>query len=415
VSYAPVLVLNAGSSSLKYQLVVPETGEVQAKGLVERIGEPGSPVADHAAALQTMQNDLAAAGVDLDTVGLRAVGHRVVHGGPDFTDPTIIDENVLEEIKDLIPLAPLHNPGAVSGIDAARAEFDVPHVAIFDTAFFSTLPPAAATYAIPHDLAQNYRIKRYGFHGTSHQYVSRAAAELVGRDLAELNQIVLHLGNGCSASAVRGGVAIETSMGLTPLQGLVMGTRSGDVDPGLHTFLHNELGMTIAEIDALLNKQSGLKGLVGVNDFRELEQRRSAGDVAAQLAFEVYVHRLKHYVGAYLALLGGLDVLAFTAGVGENVPAVRAAVADGLGGLGLYVDPARNGVRSKDARVISPDGAPITIAIIPTNEELAIAQETASLLESHPVSVVADRMLSHGEEQSSAPGGQAAGEAPSGV
>jgi acetate kinase len=415
VNTSPVLVLNAGSSSLKYQLVVPETGKVQAKGLVERIGEPGSPVADHAGALQAMQNDLAATGVDLDTVGVRAVGHRVVHGGPDFTDPTIIDDNVLDEIKDLIPLAPLHNPGAVSGIEAARAEFDVPHVAIFDTAFFGTLPVAAATYAIPRDLAQNYRIRRYGFHGTSHQYVSRAAAELVGRDLAELNQIVLHLGNGCSASAVRGGVAIDTSMGLTPLQGLVMGTRSGDVDPGLHTFLHNELGMTIAEIDALLNKQSGLKGLAGVNDFRELEQRRSAGAEGAQLAFDVYVHRLKHYVGAYLALLGGLDVLAFTAGVGENAPAVRAAVADGLGGLGFYVDPARNGVRSKDARVISPDDAPITIAVIPTNEELAIAQETAALLKSRSVSVAADRMLSHGEEQSSAPGGEAAGEAPGGL
>ncbi|HEY6811168.1 MAG TPA: acetate/propionate family kinase, partial [Propionibacteriaceae bacterium] len=257
----PVLVLNAGSSSLKYQLVVPETAKVQAKGLVERIGEPGSPVVDHAAAMQVMTKDLAADSVDLDAVGIRAVGHRVVHGGPDFTDPTIIDDKVLEEIKDLIPLAPLHNPGAVLGIEAARAEFDVPHVAIFDTAFFSTLPAAAATYAIPSDLAQQYRIKRYGFHGTSHQYVSRAAAKLVGRDLDQLNQIVLHLGNGCSASAVRGGVAIETSMGLTPLQGLVMGTRSGDVDPGLHTFLHNELGMTIAEIDTLLNKQSGLKGL----------------------------------------------------------------------------------------------------------------------------------------------------------
>ena len=244
MSESPVLVLNAGSSSLKYQLVIPETAEVQAKGIIERIGEPGSPVADHAAAMQAMGKDLAAAGVDLDSVGLRAVGHRVVHGGPDFSEPTIIDDDVLNEIKDLIPLAPLHNPGAVSGIEAARQEFDVPHVAIFDTAFFSTLPAAAATYAIPRDLAQNYRIKRYGFHGTSHQFVSRAAAELVGRDLGELNQIVLHLGNGCSASAIRGGVAIETSMGLTPLQGLVMGTRSGDVDPGLHTFLHNELGMT---------------------------------------------------------------------------------------------------------------------------------------------------------------------------
>jgi acetate kinase len=382
VSEAPVLVLNAGSSSLKYQLVVPETGEVQAKGLVERIGEPGSPVADHAAALGAMGKDLVAAGVDLEAVGLRAVGHRVVHGGPDFSDPTIIDDDVLEEIKDLIPLAPLHNPGAVSGIEAAREEFDVPHVAIFDTAFFSRLPAAAATYAIPRDLAQNYRIKRYGFHGTSHQFVSRAAAELIGRDLAELNQIVLHLGNGCSASAVRGGVAIETSMGLTPLQGLVMGTRSGDVDPGLHTFLHNELGMTVSEIDTLLNKQSGLKGLAGVNDFRELEERRATGDEAAQLAFEVYVHRLKHYVGAYLALLGGLDVLSFTAGVGENAPTVRAAVADGLEGLGFHVDADRNGVPSKIARVISPDDAPITIAVVPTNEELAIARETATLLES---------------------------------
>jgi acetate kinase len=381
VTAKPVLVLNAGSSSLKYQLVVAETAEVQAKGIVERIGEPGSPVADHAAAMQTMAKDLADAGVDLDTVGVRAVGHRVVHGGPDFTDPTIIDDRVLEEIKDLIPLAPLHNPGAVSGIEAARAEFDVPHVAIFDTAFFSTLPAAAATYAIPSDLAQQYRIKRYGFHGTSHQYVSRAAAKLVGHDLDQLNQIVLHLGNGCSASAVRGGVAIETSMGLTPLQGLVMGTRSGDVDPGLHTFLHNELGMTIAEIDTLLNKQSGLKGLAGVNDFRELEQRRTSGNEAAQLAFEVYVHRLKHYVGAYLALLGGLDVLSFTAGVGENAPTVRAAVTDGLDGLGFQVDPELNDLRSKDARVISPDGAPITIAVVPTNEELAIAQDTAALLQ----------------------------------
>lgn len=381
MSEAPVLVLNAGSSSLKYQLVVPETAEVQAKGLVERIGEPGSPVADHATAMRAMTNDLAAIGVDLDTVGIRAVGHRVVHGGPDFTDPTIIDDKVLEEIKDLIPLAPLHNPGAVSGIEAARAEFNVPHVAIFDTAFFSTLPAASATYAIPHDLAQQYRIKRYGFHGTSHQFVSRAAAELVGRDLGQLSQIVLHLGNGCSASAIRGGVAIETSMGLTPLQGLVMGTRSGDVDPGLHTFLHNEIGMTIAEIDTLLNKQSGLKGLVGVNDFRELEQRRTAGDEGAQLAFDVYVHRLKHYVGAYLALLGRLDILSFTAGVGENAPTLRAAVVEGLDGLGLQVDPERNSEPSRVARVISPGGSQITIAVIPTNEELAIAQETADLLE----------------------------------
>jgi acetate kinase len=382
VNEAPVLVLNAGSSSLKYQLVVPETAEVRAKGITERIGEAGSSIADHDEAMRAMADELTASGIDLDRAGLRAVGHRVVHGGPDFSDPTIIDDAVLDEIKALIPLAPLHNPGAVSGIEAARAEFDVPHVAIFDTAFFSALPDAAATYAIPRDLAQKHRIRRYGFHGTSHQFVSGAAAELVGRDLGELNQIVLHLGNGCSASAIRGGVAVETSMGLTPLQGLVMGTRSGDVDPGLHVFLHNELGMSVGEIDTLLNKQSGLKGLVGANDFRELLERRVAGDESAQLAFEVYVHRLKHYLGAYLALLGQLDVLSFTAGVGENSPALRAAVVDGLDGLGFLLDPDLNAERSKVARVISPDGAAIKIAVVPTNEELAIARETAALLES---------------------------------
>jgi acetate kinase len=375
-----VLVVNAGSSSLKYQLVVPETGEVQAKGLVERIGEAGSPVADHHQAMQAMAAELRAAGIDLASAGLRAVGHRVVHGGPDFSDPVILDDAAVDEIRDLIPLAPLHNPGAVEGIEAARAQFDIPHVAVFDTAFFATLPAAAATYAIPRELAITHRIRRYGFHGTSHRFVSQAAAELVGRDLGEINQIVLHLGNGCSASAVQGGMAVEASMGLTPLQGLVMGTRSGDVDPGLHTFLHNELGMSVGDIDAMLNKQSGLKGLAGVNDFRELEQRRASGDEDAQLAFEVYVHRLKHYVGAYLAILGRLDVLTFTAGVGENNPELRTAVTDGLDGLGIVVDPVLNNAQSRSARVVSPTGSPTQVAVIPTNEELAIAREAATLL-----------------------------------
>jgi acetate kinase len=380
MSDTPVLVLNAGSSSLKYQLVVPETGEVQAKGLVERIGEAGSPVADHHQAMQAMAAELRAAGIDLASAGLRAVGHRVVHGGPDFSDPVILDDAAVDEIRDLIPLAPLHNPGAVEGIEAARAQFDIPHVAVFDTAFFATLPAAAATYAIPRELAITHRIRRYGFHGTSHRFVSQAAAELVGRDLGEINQIVLHLGNGCSASAVQGGMAVEASMGLTPLQGLVMGTRSGDVDPGLHTFLHNELGMSVGDIDAMLNKQSGLKGLAGVNDFRELEQRRASGDEDAQLAFEVYVHRLKHYVGAYLAILGRLDVLTFTAGVGENNPELRTAVTDGLDGLGIVVDPVLNNAQSRSARVVSPTGSPTQVAVIPTNEELAIAREAATLL-----------------------------------
>jgi acetate kinase len=378
---AQVLVLNAGSSSLKYQLVAPATGSVVAKGTIERIGEPASGVADHGAAIHQMIAGLGEAGVDLDAGDIVAVGHRVVHGGPDFSDPVVIDDAVLTEISDLIPLAPLHNPGAVAGIGAARARFtQIPHVAVFDTAFFSTLPPEARTYAIPREMAEKHRIRRYGFHGTSHRYVSRAAADFLQRDVAELNQIVLHLGNGCSMSAIRGGLAVDTSMGLTPLQGLVMGTRSGDVDPGLHTFLHNELGMSIGDIDNLLNKQSGLKGLAGVNDFRELEERRSAGDPAAQLAFDVYVHRLKHYLGAYLALLGSVDVVTFTAGVGENNPALRLAVLGGLAGLGLEVDADRNAVRSGGPRLISPDTARISALVVPTNEELAIARQALELV-----------------------------------
>ncbi|MGW5241902.1 acetate/propionate family kinase [Monashia sp. NPDC004114] len=376
----PVLVLNAGSSSLKYQLVVPETAEVRASGLVERIGESGSDVADHVAALAAMRARLREQGVDLADVPLRAVGHRVVHGGPDFSTPVVIDDRVLERIQSLNPLAPLHNPAAVVGITAARARFHVPHVAVFDTAFFATLPPAASTYAVPADLARRHSIRRYGFHGTSHQFVSRATADLLGRPVGDLRQVVLHLGNGCSASAVHGGKAVDTSMGLTPLEGLVMGTRSGDVDPGLHAFLNREAGLSLDEIDAMLNKRSGLLGLSGVNDFRELVDRVGSGDEAARLAFDVFVHRLKHYVGAYIAVLGGIDVLAFTAGIGQNSPPLRAAVTDGLEGLGIRVDGARNEERTSAARVISPDGSPVTVAVVPTNEELAIARQTADVV-----------------------------------
>jgi acetate kinase len=382
VSDSPVLVLNAGSSSLKYQLLVPGSGEVGAKGTIERIGEDGSGVADHHAAVQQMARQLAAEGVDLAAAGVRAVGHRVVHGGPDFSDPVVITDSVVQQIRELSPLAPLHNPGAVAGIEAARAQLDVPQVAVFDTAFFATLPTAAATYAIPLDLAREHRIRKYGMHGTSHRYVSRAAAALVGRDVTELDQIVLHLGNGCSASAIRGGRAIDTSMGLTPLQGLVMGTRSGDVDPGLHTYLHRELGMTADDVDRLLNQQSGLKGLSGVNDFRALQRLREQDDEDAQLAFDVYVHRLKHYVGAYLAQLGRLDLLTFTAGVGENNPQLRAATVAGLEDLGLAVDPERNQQPSREARLVSPEGSPVAVAVVPTNEELEIARQTVALLDS---------------------------------
>ena len=376
----PVLVLNAGSSSLKYQLVVPESGEVRAGGIVERIGEAGSDVTDHSAALEAMTTQLHADGVDLDEVPLRAVGHRVVHGGPDFSEPVVIDDAVLDRIRALSALAPLHNPAAVIGIEAARQHYDVPHVAVFDTAFFSSLPAAASTYAVPRDLAAKHSIRRYGFHGTSHQFVAKATADLLGRPLADLRQVILHLGNGCSASAVRGGQAVETSMGLTPLQGLVMGTRSGDVDPGLHAYLAREAGMTLGEIDTLLNKKSGVLGLSGVNDFRELVQRVDAGDADARLAFDVFVHRLKHYVGAYLAILGGADVLVFTAGIGQHSAPVRAAVADGLTELGITVDADLNASGSSAARVISPDGSRVVVAVVPTNEELAIARQTADLV-----------------------------------
>ena len=381
MSGSPVLVLNAGSSSLKYQLLVPETGDVSARGTIERIGEDGSGVTDHQAAVRQMDRQLVQDGVDLAQVGVRAVGHRVVHGGPAFSDPVVVTDAVVDQVRNLSPLAPLHNPGAVAGIEAARAELDVPHVAVFDTAFFATLPAAAATYAIPRALARQHRIRRYGMHGTSHRYVSRAAAALVGRDVGELDQIVLHLGNGCSASAIHHGQAVDTSMGLTPLQGLVMGTRSGDVDPGLHSYLHRETGMSVEDVDRLLNQQSGLKGLSGVNDFRALQQRRQEGDEDARLAFEVYVHRLRHYLGAYLVQLGRLDVLSFTAGVGENDAALRAAVVAGLEGFGLAVDPVRNDRPSRDARVISPDGAPVTVAVVPTNEELEIARQAVALLD----------------------------------
>lgn len=376
----PVLVLNAGSSSLKYQLVVPESGEVRAAGIVERIGESGSAVADHSVALEQMREQLSADGVRLDEVPLRAVGHRVVHGGPDFSEPVVIDDAVLDRIRHLSALAPLHNPAAVIGIEAARERLDVPHVAVFDTAYFSSLPAAASTYAVPRDLAAKHSIRRYGFHGTSHQFVAQATAELLGRPLEDLRQVILHLGNGCSASAVRGGLAIETSMGLTPLQGLVMGTRSGDVDPGLHAYLAREAGLSLDEIDTLLNKKSGVLGLSGVNDFRELVERVEAGDDDAQLAFDVFIHRLKHYVGAYLAILGSADVLVFTAGIGQHSAPVRAAVADGLGELGIAVDTSRNDDSSTAARVISPDGSRVVVAVVPTNEELAIARQTADLV-----------------------------------
>jgi acetate kinase len=372
-----VLVLNCGSSSVKYRLLDVPAGPVDevepavvASGTVERIGEdaPGAP-RDHAEALGSVM-----AGLPLD--GLTAVGHRVVHGGLTFTAPALVDDTVIAAIRELVPLAPLHNPANLAGIEVARALLPgVPQVAVFDTAFHRTLPAAASTYAIEAETAERHGIHRYGFHGTSHAIVSRRTAVLLGRPLAEVNTITLHLGNGASACAVEGGRSVATSMGLTPLEGLVMGTRSGDVDPAIIFHLHRVAGMSVEAIDELLNRRSGLLGLAGVNDMRALLARRATGDRAAALAFDIYCRRIRGYVGAYYAELGRLDAITFTAGVGENAPAVRAAALAGLDRLGIVVDPVRNDTPERGAHVISPPDAPVAVCVVPTDEEWEIASQ----------------------------------------
>jgi acetate kinase len=394
-----VLVINSGSSSMKYQLIDPAEKRSVATGLVERIGGEGAAthkaggeqysfagsIPDHGRALTVMQQLFTDAGQPLEKVDVVAVGHRVVHGGPVFGDPVIVDDAVLQQIRDLSLLAPLHNPANATGIERAMTAFPgIPQVAVFDTAFFRDLPAAAATYAIDRAVAKAQQIRRYGFHGTSHQFVSGLVPGLLGRESAGLKQIVLHLGNGASASAVRGGTAVETSMGLTPLEGLVMGTRSGDVDPGVVFHLLRNGGMDADQVDTLLNRRSGVFGLSGVNDFRDLHKLIASGpsDAAddAALALDVYCHRVRKYVGAYHAVLGGADAIVFTAGVGENDAVVRARILQGLELLGISVDPARNAVRSSEPRVISPDGSAVTVLVVPTNEELAIARATVALI-----------------------------------
>ncbi|BCL23088.1 acetate kinase [Streptomyces tuirus] len=397
MSPARVLVLNSGSSSLKYQLLDMRDSSRLAVGLVERIGEQtsrlkhtraggesrerGGAIADHDAALKAVAEELAKDGLGLDSPELAAIGHRVVHGGKFFTEPTVVDDAVLAEIERLIPVAPLHNPANLTGIRTARVlRPDLPQVAVFDTAFHTTMPESAARYAIDVKTADEHRIRRYGFHGTSHAYVSRATAALLGKDPSEANVIVLHLGNGASASAVRGGRCVDTSMGLTPLEGLVMGTRSGDMDPAVIFHLMRVGGMSADEIDTLLNKKSGLIGLCGDNDMREIRRRVDEGDEQAELAFDIYIHRLKKYIGAYYAVLGRVDAVAFTAGVGENAAPVRAAALAGLEELGLAVDGERNAVRGDAARLISPEGARVAVAVVPTDEELEIATQTYALV-----------------------------------
>ena len=377
----PVLVINSGSSSLKFQVVEPDSGVSRASGSVEQIGEGSSSVANHDAALHRAFDMLAQDGIDLKSCGLVAVGHRVVHGGNKFHRPTLLDDAVVAELEELSELAPLHNLPAVKGIEVARKLLpDVPHIAVFDTAFFHDLPPAAATYAIDCELAEQWQIRRYGFHGTSHRYVSEQAAAFLDRPLNSLNQIVLHLGNGASASAIAGGRPVDTSMGLTPLEGLVMGTRSGDIDPSVVSYLWRAAKMGVAEIESMLNQRSGVLGLAGERDFRRLHEMIESGNSSAQLAYDVFIHRLRRYIGAYLAVLGHTDVISFTAGIGENDPVVRRDALANLEELGTVLDQGRNLSAGRGARQISTDDSPIVVLVVPTNEELAIARDCVSLL-----------------------------------
>lgn len=390
-----VLVVNSGSSSMKYQLVDTAAGTAVAGGLIERVGsadgaavhtdgdrkvEFGGAISDHGVALRIMQDLFAEAGRPLGSVDLSGIGHRVVNGGSRYGGPTLVDAHVLAIIRQLSPLAPLHNPANATGIEQAQIAFPgIPQVAVFDTAFFRDLPAPAATYAIDRAVAADYRIRRYGAHGTSHQYVSGQVTELLGPD-ASARQIVLHLGNGASASAILDGRAVETSMGMTPLEGLVMGTRSGDIDPAVVFHLSRVAGMGIDAIDELLNRRSGMRGLTGFNDLRDVHKAIAQGDPQAALALDVYCHRIRKYVGAYMAVLGGVDAITFTAGVGENDAVTRATALGGLEGMGIVLDAERNAVRSGQARVISADDSPVTVLVVPTNEELAIARATVALL-----------------------------------
>lgn len=391
-----VLVLNSGSSSLKYQLVEPDSGTSVFDGIVERIGEDASKatlrlgdvklerdgrVPDHEAALRLAFDLVAEAGESLDALGLVAVGHRVVHGGPNLYKPTVVDGRLVEELRELAPLAPLHNPPAVLGIEVARKVLpDLPHVAVFDTAFFHDLPASAATYAIDREVAAKWRIRRYGFHGTSHQFVSGQAAEFLGVPVESLNQIVLHLGNGASASAIAAGRPVDTSMGLTPMEGLVMGTRAGDIDAGVISYLARTAEMSIDEIETMLNRRSGLLGLSGDVDMRVIDTRIKAGDETARLAYDVYIHRLRKYIGAYLALLGHVDVISFTAGVGENQATVRRDALAGMTSLGIELDDSLNDSPARGARRISAGNSPTAVLVIPTDEELAIARAAMTVV-----------------------------------
>lgn len=397
-----VAVINCGSSSIKYEVFSSKGLVMLASGLIEKIGSDDSclrqrkrrdngsfeehihtkPLKGHREGFEFMAQVNREDRIIRDESELLGIGHRVVHGGELFNEPALIDDKVIAGISSLIPLAPLHNPSNLLGIELARTRFPgVPQVAVFDTAFHQTLPTHAFHYAIPHEWYTNHHVRRYGFHGTSHLYVSREAARHMGKEPGDVNLITLHLGNGTSATAVRGGVSADTSMGMTPLEGLVMGTRSGDIDPALHFFIMREMGLTADQLERSLNAQSGLKGICGINDMREIEGRAKNGDKRADLAIELFCYRVKKYIGAYMAVLGRVDGIVFTGGIGENSAFVRSKVCNGLDHMGIVVDEGKNGSVSGNISEIQADGVTVKVLVVRTDEEREIARQTIHAIE----------------------------------
>ena len=399
-----ILVINTGSSSIKYQLFDMDGEKSLVTGTVEKIGESASimthwirledgqfqktaldgRIASHQEGFQHIVSFLSNLehSIVKDQSEITAVGHRVVHGGEAFHAPVIIDKKVMAAIRENIPLAPLHNPANLTGIELAKEILpETPQVAVFDTAFHQTIPERSYLYAIPFELYEKHRVRKYGFHGTSHAYVAERAAFYLGKTLKELNLITIHLGNGASMAALQNGKCIDTTMGMTPLSGLVMGTRCGDVDPALPIFLAEHLEMTLKDIDGLLNKESGLKGICGSNDMREVIEKKDAGDQQAEIALEIYTYRIKTYIGAYFAALGRLDALIFTAGIGENAPYIREFSCRGLEKLGIEIDSERNNQKGDGILEINTSGREVKVLVVRTNEELRIAQETKSVID----------------------------------
>ena len=394
-----ILVINSGSSSIKFKLFDMSDESVICKGLIEQIGQANSgvkitnvktganvqrsmPITNHGFGIDMMNFLLFEVGALQSLADIAAVGHRVVQGADVFKSAVLVDTDVLRKIEALIPLAPLHNLASISGIrECQRVSPQIPNVAVFDTVFHQSMPPEAYMYALPWELYENHKIRRYGAHGTSHEYVSKQAAKLLGKDENELNAISLHIGSGASVCAIKGGKCVDTSMGLTPLEGLMMGTRSGDMDPAIVTFLLEYTRYTPAEIDAIMNKKSGLIAIAGTNDMRDIHQKVSEGDAKASLALAMHVRRVKKYIGAYHAIIGQIDCIIFTAGIGENDAKWRAAVCEGLEIFGIEIDKVKNEQNSHENRDISKDDSKIKILVIPTDEELAIAQKTKETIE----------------------------------